>query len=98
MAESLTELLNKVEAISRSGAGTYTQLAAFLKKPRQRVSEWVGQRTARPSGEVTLQIQNWAAIMTLKIAKCVTSPLARNYRKAFREVCKEHPIPGDGRE
>lgn len=68
MTETLTDLLNKVEAIFKAMDGSRIELEKFIGHRRQRISEWVVQRKHEPPGAVALQMQAWAAKMTTRIA------------------------------
>jgi hypothetical protein len=86
-SDALTDLLDKTEAVCKCGFGSYTQLAKHLNTPPQRVSEWVGQRTHRPSGLMTIRILNWTAKKTEQISVSNQQPnLQTRYRAAFREI------------
>lgn len=86
----LPELLNRVEAMIDSGAGTIGELAKFLlpdQKPAQstvRVSEWIRSRVKSPNGETALRMRDWASQKTIEIAGKRAETTA--YKKAFKEV------------
>lgn len=92
----VTGLLNRVEAIIDSGAGSITELAKFLlpeQDSRQavtRVSEWVRSRQRTPNGETALRMQEWAAG---KIVNITTGPgskqRAADFRKAHAKIENE---------
>lgn len=89
----MVELLNKLVAICKCGAGSYKELAKFLGKTQQQVNEWLVQRTHAPSGSTTMQMQVWAASKTLAIA-AVDKDLQTKYRTQYRLVCGRFPLLG----
>lgn len=86
----LPDVLNRVEAMIDSGAGTISELAEFLLpgQPRSqstvRVSEWIRSRVKSPNGETALRLKAWAAKKTIEIAGKRASTSA--YNKAFKAV------------
>jgi hypothetical protein len=86
--QSLDDLLNRIEAIMKCGAGTTKELAKALEKPVSNIYDWIGQRRFEPSGEVALRMQTWAAKKTTQIAMAGRK-LQTEYRIAYREVCKK---------
>jgi nicotinamide mononucleotide adenylyltransferase len=85
MTETLDDLLDKLEAIFDCKAGTQTELSKFLNRRFQRVSEWVAQRKFTPPGDVALQMQQWAAQMSNRIA-AGGRELQMAYRKSYQEI------------
>jgi hypothetical protein len=95
VTETLPDLLNKVEAIVKCGAGTFVELAKDIKEKPASVYDWIGQRRFTPNGDVTLRIQQWAAKKSNQIAMAGRK-LQTAYRAAYREVCEKR-LPVDGR-
>jgi hypothetical protein len=93
--ETLGDLLNKTEAMIDCRAGTVNELAKFLGRRPQRVSEWIGQRKYCPPGDVTLKIQEWAAKISNRIA--VTKRLQPIYRESYAKICERRSRPGNGK-
>ncbi len=90
-AESLHQLLNRLVAIVKCGAGTYTELAKFLGKRPQQINEWLLQRVHEPSGSMTMQMQVWASSKTLVIA-AAGRHIQTAYRTQYRLATERFPV------
>lgn len=87
MSESLTQLLNRCEAMFKSRFVTINECAAEIKEQPQRVSEWVTQRAHEPSGRVALKLHYWAARKSLQISLSDFT-VQKSYRDTFRKVAE----------
>jgi transcriptional regulator with XRE-family HTH domain len=58
VSSKLESLLARVKSITSLKRGKQTELAAFLKVGKNRVSEWLSLRH-EPGAEITLQILQW---------------------------------------
>lgn len=88
--DPLTALLNRIVAICETlGRGTHQELAKNLGKSSAQLSLWLKIRTNKPSGDVVLAMQEWAAAKTLEIDK---AGKAEEYRKRFEVVCMNWPL------
>lgn len=90
-SETLTELLNRLVAIVRCGAGRYTELAQFLGKRPQQINAWLIQRVNEPSGSMTMQMQVWAASKQIAIAGS-SRRLQLAYRTEYKRACDRFPV------
>lgn len=88
MSDTLSTLLNKVEALIISGFSSISKCAAEIGERPQRVSEWVTQRAHEPSGETALKLQSWAAQQTLRMSISSKAEQCR-YRQAYRDVTEK---------
>ena len=91
--DNLTDLLNKVSAIVRSGASTYPILAQETGIPAKQVWDMMNLRRARPNGERALALHRWAEGMTIKISMGGRK-LQTRYRDEYRAACKRFPVNG----
>lgn len=92
-ADTLTDLLNKVSAIVKSGASSYPILAQETGIPAKQVWDMINRRRARPNGERALALHQWAEQMTVKIAMGGRKLQAR-YRNEYRAACERFPVNG----
>lgn len=91
--DTLTDLLNKVSAIVKSGASTFPQLSRETKIPVGKLYEIVNQRRSRPNGERALALHKWAEKMTIEISKS-DKKTQRLYRSEYREISRRFPVNG----
>lgn len=80
--ETLSDVLDRVEALIKCGAATFKELAKEFGKPESRFSEWVTMRAPTPNGEVAIRLREWA---DGKI-EGIQGAGATAYRKALKEV------------
>lgn len=92
--DPLTDLLNKVSAIVKSGASTFPLLAQETKIPVKALYEIVNMRRNRPNGERALALHQWAEKMTVRIAMMEDRSIQARYRSEFDKV--QHRFPSKG--
>lgn len=87
----LTVLLNKIEAMIDSEAGTISEIGAYLvpnRSQRDQISRacaWIRERRRRPNGETALRMHAWAAAKTVEISVAGRKAEAA-YRQAFDKI------------
>lgn len=87
-------ILNQLWAMRFIKLVSIQDIATYVDRPYQRVSEWVIQRKneAQRSPEVLAKMKEFAAKMTLNIAK--RPHLATKYRDAFKAATVLFPVKG----
>ena len=85
MIETLGDILNKIEAIFDCKAGTIKELAKYMDRRPQRISEYVAQRKHQPSVPDYIKMKEWASKITLKIAMA-GSAMQVAYKQAYHDV------------
>lgn len=94
--DPLTDLLNKVSAIVKSGASTFPLLAQETKIPVKALYEIVNVRRNRPNGERALALHQWAEKMTVRIAMMEDKRIQMRYRTEFEKIGERFPLEGNG--
>lgn len=88
---NLTHLLNKVEAMLASKAGTMAELVIALNSSQPRVHEWVMGRKYEPGGEITERMNKWLHMKHEEFVAAGDDSPQREYAKHFARISKEHP-------
>lgn len=88
VSETVTDVLNKIEAILECGAGKLNGLARHVGCRPQRISEYIRQRKHQPGVADYLLMKEWASKMTLRIAMAGREMQAA-YVIAYTTVCKK---------
>jgi hypothetical protein len=89
--DNLTDLLNRVSAIVKSGASSFPLLAQETKIPVRTLYDIVNLRRCRPTGDRTMALLEWAGHKTLQISMGGRAT-QKAYRKAYAEVSKRFPV------
>lgn len=92
--ETATEILNKLWAMRFIKLVSIQEIATFVDRPYQRVSEWVIQRKNEcdRSPDVLAKMKELAAKQTLRIAS--NRELGQAYRGAYHAACILFPVKG----
>lgn len=94
MAESINEILNKLYAMKLAGITNLAEIAKAVGSRRERVSEWVTQRSHFPNGKTAEKLKKFAAKQTIRIV--MQPQRAATYRQAF--LTAKLLFPDEGRE
>lgn len=92
--DTLTDLLNKVSAIVKSGASSFSLMSQETGIPPRALYEIIDLRRFRPNGERALALHQWAEKMTVRIAMMEDRSIQAKYRAKYREVCERFPVNG----
>jgi hypothetical protein len=97
----LTELLNKVHAIVKCGAGTFKEMAHDTGATLSQCYDWVNARRMDPSGANAMKLHEWAERKTTQIAAAgETDAPGRKLHRLYREHYKRATslFPGSGKD
>lgn len=92
--DPITDLLNKVSAIVKSGASSFPLLAQETGIPVRSLYDTVLQRRCQPSGKRALALHQWAERMTVRIAMMEDRSIQARYRSEFDKVQLRFPSTG----
>ena len=94
MTDTITTLLNKVEALIDCGFVSLSQVGRDINERRQRVSEWVtAEKRTEPRASVYMKLHDWCAEQTKKMC-LAPKTMQAGYRRAYKEVCERRGNDG----
>lgn len=91
--DPLTDLLNKVSAIVKSGASTFQLMEEETGISVKALYEVVSVRRNDPNGPKTAALMAWAAEKTLRISMAGRE-MQDAYRKEYEKACERFPLEG----
>ena len=91
-ADNITDLLNKVSAIVKSGASSFPLLAQETNIPVKAIYDIMGRRHD-PNGPRTAALMQWAATKTIQISMA-SREIQNRYRSEYVRACKRFPVNG----